>query len=172
MKFGLKSTCLFVTLTLGLPGFLPVDFAAAEGTLFNGGTVLAGVPQPDIPKAVKGESCIAPTEFMRKNHMNLLKHDRDETVHLGNREIKASLKDCVACHAVNGADNIPVTVQDPKHFCRACHDYVAVKVDCFECHASRPELTLKSGLNPESAEAMALAAFVHDKEPLVEGSRQ
>ncbi len=149
MRFGSKTVGIAAGLFLGLLLLMPTQLAIAEG-----------VPQPDISKAVKGEACIAPTDFMRRNHMELLKHDRDQTVHLGNRTIKASIKECVACHAVNGADNKPVTVEDPKHFCRSCHDYVAVKVDCFECHASRPELTLKSRLNPHSPEAKALAAYV------------
>jgi hypothetical protein len=37
-----------------------------------------------------------------------------------------------------------VTVSSPQHFCRSCHDYAAVKVDCFECHASRPEAAPKA----------------------------
>jgi len=96
------------------------------------------VIQPDIPKG-QGESCVADTDFMRRNHMDLLKHQRDETVLQGIRSEPYSLKDCVACHAVNGADGVPVTATSPEHFCRSCHDYAAVKIDCFECHASRAE---------------------------------
>ncbi|HRJ68605.1 MAG TPA: hypothetical protein PK812_03275 [Beijerinckiaceae bacterium] len=95
-------------------------------------------PHPEVPKASGGQ-CVAEKDFMRKNHMKLLNHQRDETVHDGLRPADRSLKACIACHAVPGADGRPVTVADPKHFCRACHDYVAVKVDCFECHASRPD---------------------------------
>lgn len=94
--------------------------------------------QPDIPKG-QGESCVADTDFMRRNHMDLLKHQRDETMLQGIRSEPYSLKDCVACHAVNGADGVPVTATSPEHFCRSCHDYAAVKIDCFECHASRAE---------------------------------
>ena len=28
---------------------------------------------------------------------------------------------------------------DPKHFCRSCHDYESVSIDCFECHVSKPD---------------------------------
>ena len=42
------------------------------------------------------------------------------------------------CHAVNGADGQPVGYADPKHFCRSCHDYESVSIDCFECHDSKP----------------------------------
>lgn len=102
-----------------------------------GMTVAASdVPRPDIPKG-QGEQCVADTDFMRRNHMDLLKHQRDETMLQGIRSEPYSLKECVACHAVNGADGVPVTATSPKHFCRSCHDYAAVKIDCFECHASR-----------------------------------
>ncbi len=97
----------------------------------------ARVPVPDIPEAAAGTRCVADPAFMRRNHMSMLKHDRDLTVHDGNRAPQASLKECISCHAVKGDEGKPVTAADPRHFCRACHDYAAVKIDCFECHASR-----------------------------------
>jgi len=159
MRVDLKILGLFSALFFGLAALMSVPMANADGVKPANDIVVAGISLPDIPKG-EGKTCIAPKEFMRRNHMNMLKHDRNETVHLGNRTIKASLKQCVSCHAVNGADSKPVTVEDPKHFCRACHDYVAVKIDCFECHASRPDVTLKSKVNPHSPEAKALAAYV------------
>jgi predicted CXXCH cytochrome family protein len=102
-------------------------------------TAAAGdVPYPDIPKG-QGETCVEDTDFMRRNHMSLLMHQRDDTMRKGIRSEQHSLKECLDCHAVPGSDSIPVTVEDPKHFCRSCHDYAAVKIDCFQCHASRPE---------------------------------
>ena len=95
------------------------------------------VPLPDIARG-KGEFCVEDTDFMRRNHMNLLMHQRDETVQQGIREKKHSLKECISCHAVAGPDSMALTVASPKHFCRSCHDYAAVKIDCFDCHASRP----------------------------------
>ena len=100
-------------------------------------TAYAAGPLPEIPKG-KGEKCVEDTEFMRSNHMELLLHQRDETMHQGIRTKKHSLKECISCHAVNGADNQPVSVANPKHFCRVCHDYASVQIDCFECHASKP----------------------------------
>ncbi len=94
---------------------------------------------PDIPRG-QGESCVADTRFMRLNHMTLLGHQRDETIHQGIRSKPYSLKNCIACHVVTGPDAMPVTVASPDHFCRTCHDYVAVSIDCFQCHASRPEI--------------------------------
>ncbi len=97
--------------------------------------------KPLISKG-KGESCVDDTDFMRLNHMDLLRHDRDKTIRQGNRDIKYSLKECISCHAVDGPDEKAMTVESPEHFCRACHDYAAVKIDCFQCHASRPELKI------------------------------
>ncbi|HEC20272.1 MAG TPA: hypothetical protein ENI97_13155 [Gammaproteobacteria bacterium] len=100
--------------------------------------VMAGAPVPDIPEAVKGDQCVEETGFMRKNHMELLLHQRDETMHRGIRTKKHSLKNCFTCHVVKDAGGQPVTVKSPKHFCRECHDYAAVQIDCFQCHTSVP----------------------------------
>ena len=93
---------------------------------------------PVIPVG-RGDACVEDTDFMRRNHMDLLKHQRDESVLKGVRSEQYSLIECLSCHAVYGPDAIPVTVASPAHFCRSCHDYAAVSIDCFQCHASRPE---------------------------------
>jgi hypothetical protein len=85
-----------------------------------------GVPFPAIAMG-QGETCVEDTDFMRRN-----------TVINGVRTEQHSLKECINCHVVNGPDSVPVTVSSPQHFCRSCHDYAAVSVDCFQCHASRP----------------------------------
>lgn len=96
------------------------------------------VPFPVVPKG-KGDVCVRDTAFMRVNHMDLLLHQRDETVYKGIRPKKTALTECLACHAVKGDDGKPVTNKDPRFFCRECHDYTAVKIDCFACHSSVPE---------------------------------
>lgn len=93
---------------------------------------------PVIPEG-QGARCVEDTDFMRRNHMDLLEHQRDETMLKGVRTKKYSLKECLDCHVVYGADEVAVTASSPSHFCRSCHDYAAVSIDCFECHASRPE---------------------------------
>lgn len=106
------------------------------------------VAVPVVPKA-EGGSCVAPPEVMRLNHMEYLKHDRDLSVQDGVKDIDASLKECVACHVVRDDVGEPVSVESPKHFCRSCHDYAAVKVDCFSCHNSKPdEKAILSAANP------------------------
>ncbi len=103
-----------------------------------------GVPYPTIPRG-RGESCVAETDFMLRNHMDLLSHQRDQTLREGIRGARFSLKGCVDCHAVPGADGTPVGADDPRFFCTACHLYTAVRIDCFECHASRPEVAGTNG---------------------------
>jgi len=93
---------------------------------------------PVIPEG-RGDACVEDTDFMRRNHMELLKHQRDETMLKGVRNRQYSLRECLNCHAVYGPDAIAVTATSPAHFCRSCHDYAAVNIDCFQCHASRPE---------------------------------
>ena len=91
------------------------------------------VPMPAIEKPA-GERCVEETAFMRRNHMELLKHQRDRTVHDGIRTVRHSLNNCIECHA--GAKTGRVTGTDA--FCESCHRYASVKLDCFECHADRP----------------------------------
>ena len=111
-------------------------------------------PAPSIPKAAEGQKCVRDTAFMRRYHMTMMMHQRDATVHEGDRSGDFSIARCVTCHAVPGADGKPVKYSDPHHFCRACHDYEAVKIDCFECHRSTPMPALKAaenGLDPAYA---------------------
>lgn len=77
---------------------------------------------------------------MRSNHMNLLMHKRDLTVHEGIRTPKYSLNACIECHVPTPTVQKVVKHTDPEHFCATCHIDVAVKLDCFQCHADRPEL--------------------------------
>lgn len=121
-------------------GILAVLLICAAATAYatENTTMDSGVPQPLIAMG-QGDSCVEDTDYMRRNHMNMLKHQRDETMHKGIRVEQYSLKECINCHVVNGPDAIPVTVSSPQHFCRSCHDYAAVNVDCFQCHASRPD---------------------------------
>jgi hypothetical protein len=103
---------------------------------------------PEVPKA-KGEKCLTDPASMRRNHMSMLMHRRDVTMHQGVRASTNGLKACLDCHAVPGADGQAVGVESDKHFCRVCHDYAAVKVDCFECHNSKPETKKTVAAEPQ-----------------------
>ncbi len=90
--------------------------------------------QPLVEKA-QGGQCVDDPAFMRRNHMTLLKHQRDDTMHGGVRTGKYSLKACVACHASQSSQSVSAEKGD---FCQSCHSFAAVKIDCFECHANKP----------------------------------
>jgi len=91
--------------------------------------------QPQIERATRGEHCVDDPAVMRRNHMDMLKHQRDDTVHGGIRGAKYSLKECIGCHASTKTGSV---AQAPTDFCVSCHRYAAVSIDCFECHSSRP----------------------------------
>ena len=66
--------------------------AAVAAATENGNVTKSGrVPVPIIPVA-QGENCVEDTDFMRRNHMSLLKHQRDETMHEGIRSKQHSLE--------------------------------------------------------------------------------
>ena len=109
------------------------------GVLLLASPLTAGRVTVPEPAKGKGDQCVADSMFMRKNHPSLLQHQRDDTLREGIRGNAYSLKDCISCHAVLDKNAQPVTYDDPKHFCRTCHTYVAVKLDCFDCHASTPD---------------------------------
>jgi len=115
--------------TTGMVAVLCLSIAyAASGTAPKAGPTIV------IDKARAGERCVEDTTFMRKNHMKLLMHQRDETMHKGIRTEKHSLKKCVSCHASAKDDRV---VGSDEHFCQSCHTYAAVKLDCWECHATK-----------------------------------
>lgn len=92
------------------------------------------VPLPSF-SVDKDTACVAPPEVMRRTHMDMLKHRRDSTVHQGIRGGDESLNRCISCHARTTKGE---AVGAPDAFCQSCHDYVGVKLDCFECHQGRP----------------------------------
>jgi len=114
---------------------------------------IAAAPAPGglaLDRARSGP-CIEEPQVMRRIHMDLLKHGRNDTVHLGIRDRKASLAACVDCHA-NSRDGS--VVGSDTHFCQGCHAYAAVKLDCFECHSSRARETVRTtneGPSPAAA---------------------
>ncbi len=92
------------------------------------------VSQPVI-EAARGGQCVEDPAVMRRTHMELLKHQRDDTVRGGIRGAKYSLKGCISCHASQTSGSVAAA---PTNFCVSCHSYAAVKIDCFECHSTKP----------------------------------
>lgn len=107
----------------------------------------SGAPKPVIEKAVKGEQCVESNDFMRRNHMKVLLHQRDETVLEGIRTKKYSLKECIECHASEKTGSVAASKDD---FCVSCHSYTSVKIDCFDCHSTKPQGSV--AMHPLNAE--------------------
>jgi hypothetical protein len=132
-------------IAVGLAGALCVPAAQASGDSF----VVPG------SKAASQESCVEPTDFMRRNHMEVIKHQRDETVHGGIRSTKHSLAGCVECHASYGDDGAPVPVDQEEQFCGACHAFTAVSLNCFDCHATVPGAGEQAATSLDAAARLA-----------------
>ncbi len=125
--FSQRSKAVFVT---ALVVFLGIGLSACDSK------------PPEPMKAVKQFDSEARKNehvaYMRKNHMDTLKHKRDETMYLGIRTEEHSLKACINCHVPEQYNGKVLRHSDPKHFCATCHIYVAAQPDCFECHADHP----------------------------------
>lgn len=104
-----------------------VGFAAV--LLLAPAVSIAGASKPTITIENPGE-CIAPAEDMRRNHMEMLKHQRDRTLRQGIRGESASLNGCINCHASKTTGS----VTGKGGFCESCHSYAAIKLDCWDCH--------------------------------------
>lgn len=141
-----------VVMTVGV-----LAWAGTEAPVRTGAASL-----PVITKAAKGERCVESNEFMRRNHMKVLDHQRDETVLEGIRTRKFSLKQCIDCHASEKTGSVAADKDD---FCVSCHSYAAVKIDCFDCHSTKPQGPMAMHpLNAESAHfAHRMAAEANNK---------
>jgi hypothetical protein len=112
----------------------------------------AGVDLPKLERG-KGEKCVEDTQFMRRNHPDLLKHQRDDTLRKGIRTARHSLKKCVECHAGEKSGSVASSKED---FCAACHSYASVKLDCWDCHATKPgKKPVQQAAQPASSPLMA-----------------
>jgi hypothetical protein len=111
---------------------------------FNFGTVNAKPePKTDTPAILEYEKlngkkeCVESKEFMRAEHMVLINNWRDSVVRDYNRvytsrtnhkPFNMSLQNgCIKCHT------------NKKKFCDECHNYMAVKPFCWDCHIAPVE---------------------------------
>ncbi|NTV05418.1 MAG: sulfate reduction electron transfer complex DsrMKJOP subunit DsrJ [Chlorobiaceae bacterium] len=96
----------------------------------------AETPQKPVARAsaIDSTKCIAPSEFMRANHMQVLNAWEKSVVREGNRvhiaangsRFQKSLNTCLGCH-------------NNRLFCFNCHSYANVKPKCWNCHLSPME---------------------------------
>jgi len=98
-------------------------------------SAIVASPAKAVP--IDSTKCIAPTEYMKAHHMQVLDQWRFDSVRKGTRtfvtpdgrHFDKSLNTCLGCHASN-----PM-------FCFMCHDYANVKPTCWSCHLSPMETT-------------------------------
>ena len=86
---------------------------------------------PELEKATGADRCVAETDYMRTNHMDLLNQWRDSVVRAGERvyidefgkKYEMSLTNtCLSCHV------------NKDKFCDRCHNYMGVVPYCWDCH--------------------------------------
>jgi len=125
------------------------------------------VPMPNEVEG-KGEQCVEPTDIMRRDHMNFILHQRDETMYKGVRTKQHSLKECIDCHVQPTADGSYPGIKTKEHFCNSCHTYAAVHIDCFQCHATHPvgdasDVAVNAETNPHAtATDAAVGGAAHE----------
>jgi len=116
----------------------------------GGKSILPAIPEAQ-DRFSETQGCVEPTGEMRKNHMEYILHQRDKTMHEGIRTKRYSLVECINCH-VSDAPDAP-RISSEQHFCNSCHTYAAVSIDCFQCHADRPnKQKLQLGRTPATEE--------------------
>ena len=108
---------------------------------------LMGTAETPMPTIIEpegeGVKCVEPEEEMRRNHMDYIMHQRDKTVHEGVRTEKHSLAKCIDCHVSPDENGEIATSESEEHFCNGCHEYASVQIDCFQCHADKPQKYIK-----------------------------
>jgi hypothetical protein len=92
---------------------------------------------PETKIITQEKQCVAPTDYMRSDHMDLLDEWRDRVVRDGERlytsfngkEYVMSLSStCMDCHS------------NKSEFCDSCHDYSGVQPYCWDCHVEPEEI--------------------------------
>lgn len=122
-----------------IPGLIIFAAIVTFPFYYNMGKAVAR-PEPklDTPaiQELKERQCVESMEFMRANHMQLLNQWRDAVVRdgnsvymgLGGKKYTMSLQNtCMKCHS------------NKKNFCDSCHNYVAVRPYCWDCHIKPKE---------------------------------
>ncbi len=114
------------------------------GLMLMSNTASAETPFPTIHEPTdKSVKCIQPEDEMRRNHMKYILHERDETMHEGIRDEPESLANCINCHIEPDENGNVPRIDSTDHFCHGCHEYASVQIDCFQCHADRPQKYIK-----------------------------
>jgi len=132
---SLRAAARRVARIVQLLAAIPVALALLASPASAADASTARVPKPVLATPA-GDKCVDDPAFMRRNHPDLLRHQRAQTVHEGIRTQRASLANCVSCHASRQTGRVTGSADA---FCESCHRYAGVKLDCFECHSDRPK---------------------------------
>lgn len=128
----MKSLRQFVKYAIMLTGLMALSVSSFAGEL--------GPKPPKAKQRFSAEqACVEPIADIRKNHMDYLLHKRDQTLREGVRTKQHSLVECINCHVTPNEKGEYARFGDDKYFCSSCHNYAAVKVDCFDCHSDLPQ---------------------------------
>lgn len=119
--------------------------------MFMFGAVAGGPENIPPPKGNYDEDtlCVEPVEIMRRQHFEYILDHRDLTVIEGIRTKKHSLIGCIDCHITPNAEGVYARYSEETHFCASCHQFAAVRIDCFQCHADRPAEAIRKALKPD-----------------------
>jgi hypothetical protein len=125
-----------------LIGLLVFVAVATFPFYYNIGKVNAK-PEPKLDTPVilqmpeQERKCVESKAFMRTEHMQLLNNWRDSVVRDGYRQYVSETSgkhynmslqnECMRCHS------------NKKKFCDQCHNYMAVKPYCWDCHIAPKE---------------------------------
>ncbi len=112
---------------------VPLVLFALFQAIPKGDAETVPLPQPRA-SVIDSTRCIAPKEFMRANHMQVLYGWHNSSVREGKRlyiapngsHFEKSLNTCMGCHS-------------NRFFCFNCHTYANVKPKCWNCHISPME---------------------------------
>jgi hypothetical protein len=125
---------------------LVIGFGLLLSPFFYNAGKAAKSPNPELtPRAKEAQVCVAPTEYMRNQHMNMLDSWRDDAVRRENLYYKSvdgkvyyrSLQEtCMDCHS------------NKVQFCDQCHDYMGVTPYCWDCHIA-PKETKPEEIQPK-----------------------
>lgn len=137
MKRAVIATIAFLVLFTS-----PFIVNAARGNLGSAQTsadldkMLNTTPE-ELAKRDGATKCVDETDYMRVNHMQLLKEERVNYVRQAQKDPKHSIRGCFTCH-------------DYDYFCKECHSQQGVQPTCMNqtggCHSTdqpdypRPEV--------------------------------
>ena len=92
--------------------------------------------RPELELPADETQCVAETDYMRAEHMQVLMDWRDEVVRDSDRTLttsdgrrfeKSLSRTCMKCH------------YNKDEFCDRCHDYAAMSPYCWDCHVEPQE---------------------------------